>query len=176
MKLRPEVLCIQEIIYDIVQLTQFVAEKKGIKMDMAFPIDYIYIRADYEKMVRVINNLIENAVKYAPDQTGKIVVRVENEEKQVILSVEDNGPGIGGDHKETVFDKFVQVQKHVGPGKHGTGLGLAICKELVHLHGGRIWVEDNPGGGAIFKVLLPEYIQQDTENPQDEPAEQITSA
>jgi len=174
MKLRPEVFCVQEVIYDIIQMTQFVAEKKGIKLDMAFPIDYVYIRADYEKIVRVINNLIENAIKYAPDQTGRIVVRVEAEDKQVILSVEDNGPGIGGDHKETVFNKFVQVQKHVGPGKHGTGLGLAICKELVHLHGGRIWVEDNDGG-AVFKVLLPEYIEQENETGESTPAEQTAS-
>lgn len=175
MKLRPEALCVQEVIYDIIQMIQFVAEKKGIKLDMAFPIDYVYIRADYEKIVRVINNLIENAVKYAPENNGKIIVRVEKHENQVIISVEDNGPGIHGDDREKVFNKFVQVEKHVGPGKHGTGLGLAICKDLVHLHGGRIWIEDNPGGGAVFKILLPEYNQQEQENPQPEPAKQTAS-
>ncbi len=157
MKLRPESLCLQQVIYEIVKMIQFVAEKKNIKLDMALPINYVYIRADYEKFARVLNNLIENAVRYVPENHGKIIVRVTEHENQVIISVEDNGPGIHRDHQETVFNKFMQVEKHAGPGKHGTGLGLAICKDLVHLHGGRIWVEDNPGGGAIFKILLPKH-------------------
>ncbi len=156
MKVHPEVLCVQKIIYEVIEMIRFVTDKKGIKLEMALPVDYLYIKADYEKIVRVINNLIENAVKFVPETGGQIVIRAEqNGENRVAISVEDNGPGIHGDDKEKVFDRFVQVEKHVGPGKHGTGLGLAICRELVKIHSGRIWVEDNFGGGAVFKIMLP---------------------
>lgn len=162
MRLRPEALCLQKVIYEIVEMIRFVADRKGIRLDMVLPTNYLYIRADYEKMVRVINNLIENAIRYVPEIGGRIVVRAVEQNSQVVLSVEDNGPGIHGADKEKVFDKFVQVEKHVGPGKHGTGLGLAICKELVHLHGGRIWIEDNDGdGGTVFKIMLPKHVPQE---------------
>lgn len=168
MKIRPEVLCVQKIIYETVEMVRFITDTKGIKLDMALPIDYLYIKADSEKIVRVINNLIENAVKFVPEEGGHIVVRAEQDgESRIAISVEDNGPGIHGDDKEKVFDRFVQVEKHVGPGHHGTGLGLAICRELVKLHSGRIWIEDNFGGGTIFKIMLPKC-----EPPTDrEPAE-----
>ncbi|MBC8378299.1 MAG: hybrid sensor histidine kinase/response regulator [Planctomycetes bacterium] len=172
MKVRRETLCLQEVIYDIVKMIRFVTEKKGIKLDMVLPINYLYIRADYEKIARVLNNLIENAVRYVPENTGIIVVRAEECDEQVVISVEDNGPGIHGNDKEKVFDKFVQVEKHVGPGKHGTGLGLSICRDLVHLHGGRIWVEDNTNDGTIFKILLPKYVPQENETGETEQAEQ----
>ncbi len=156
-QLRAEPLCVREVIDEIVEMIRFVADKKGITLETDIASDALYIHADYEKIMRVLNNLIENAVKYVPEKNGRITVRVEDCGKQVRISVEDNGPGIDAADKEKVFDKFVQVQKHVGPGKHGTGLGLAICKELVLLHAGRIWVEDNPAGGAVFNILLPTY-------------------
>ena len=175
MTLHPESLCLQRVIYDIVEMIQFVTEKKHIRLDMALPINYVYIRADYEKIVRVINNLIENAVKYVPENTGKIVIRVKECDEQVAISVEDNGPGIHGDNKEKVFDKFVQVEKLVGPGKHGTGLGLSICRDLVRLHGGKIWIEDNPTGGTIFKILLPKHTPQEDGTGETQSVKQAVS-
>ena len=165
MKLDREVLSVQTVAGEIVEMIRFVTENKGIELTLSLPDEELLIFADYEKIARVINNLIENASKFVPENTGKIAVRIcSHGPDRVSLSVEDNGPGIPGEHKERVFDRFVQVEKHVGPGKHGTGLGLAICKELVNLHSGRIWVEDNPAGGAIFKILLPKY------HPDAEPA------
>jgi signal transduction histidine kinase len=88
----------------------------------------------------------------------------------------DNGPGIHGKDKEKVFDRFVQVEKHIGPGKHGTGLGLAICRELVQLHGGRIWIEDNLSGGAVFKILLPKYTPDMAKTDPAETEAQLANA
>ena len=174
MKLYPEVLCVQKVVSDIAEMLRFVTDKKGIQLDVSLRADDIYIYADYEKFARVVNNIIENATKFVPEKTGKIVVRVEHDGfDRVGMWIEDNGPGIHGDNKEKVFDKFVQVEKHVGPGKHGTGLGLAICRELVQLHSGRIWIEDNPSGGAVFKILLPKYKPED--HPEIETAEQAVS-
>ena len=160
MKLYPEVLGVQQTVCKLVEMIQFVTNSKNIELDLHVPENELYIYADYEKITRVINNLIENATKFVPEKTGRISIEVEERGDRVGINVRDNGPGIHGDDKEKVFDRFVQVEKHVGPGKHGTGLGLAICRELVQLHSGRIWVEDNPGGGAVFKILLPKYTPE----------------
>jgi len=157
MKLYPEKLCVQNAIRDIVEMIRFVTDAKNIQLELTLHSSDLYIYADYEKFARVINNLIENAVKFVPEQTGKITIRVEDRGTRIGIAIEDNGPGVPDKDKEKIFDRFVQVEKHVGPGKHGTGLGLAICRELVQLHSGRIWVEDNPGGGAVFRILLPKY-------------------
>ncbi|HOL32222.1 MAG TPA: hybrid sensor histidine kinase/response regulator, partial [Anaerohalosphaeraceae bacterium] len=157
MKLYPEKLCVQNVIRDIVEMIRFVTDAKNIQLELTLHSSDLYIYADYEKFARVINNLIENAVKFVPEQTGKITIRVEDRGTRIGIAIEDNGPGVPDKDKEKIFDRFVQVEKHVGPGKHGTGLGLAICRELVQLHSGRIWVEDNPGGGAVFRILLPKY-------------------
>lgn len=160
MKLYPEKLCVQNVIRGIVEMICFVTDAKNIRLELAMHSSDLYIYADYEKFVRVINNLIENAVKFVPEQTGKITIRVEDCGSRIGIAIEDNGPGVPDKDKEKIFDRFVQVEKHVGPGKHGTGLGLALCRELVQLHSGRIWVEDKAGGGAVFRILLPKYDSQ----------------
>ncbi|MHC5156506.1 MAG: sensor histidine kinase [Planctomycetota bacterium] len=160
MKLYPEVLCVQQTISKLVEMIHFVTDAKNIQLDCLMPENNLYINADYEKITRIINNLIENATKFVPEKTGKITIEVQERGDRIGINVRDNGPGIHGDDKEKVFDRFVQVEKHVGPGKHGTGLGLAICRELIQLHSGRVWIEDNPGGGAVFKILLPKYTPE----------------
>ena len=176
MKLHPEVLCVQKVVGDIAEMLRFVTDKKGIQLNVSLPDEDLFVYADYEKFARVVNNIIENATKFVPEQTGHIDVRVEkNGADRIGIWIADNGPGIHGDNKEKVFDKFVQVQKHVGPGKHGTGLGLAICRELVQLHSGHIWIEDNAEGGAIFKILLPKYKPEEHPEIETEPVEQTVS-
>ncbi len=162
MKLHQEVLCVQTVMNEIGEMARFVTGNKHIHFDVNLPSDDLYIYADIEKITRIINNLIENAAKFVPEGTGEITMRVEEiGGDRIGIFVKDNGPGIPGDDKEKIFDQFVQIEKHVGPGKHGTGLGLSICRELVRLHSGHIWVEDNPAGGAIFKILLPKWDVQE---------------
>ena len=167
MKLYPETLSVQETVSKLVEMIQFVTDSKQIQLDLKIPEDTLYIHADYEKFTRVINNLIENATKFVPENGGIITIEVEDRGERVGINVRDNGPGIHGDDKEKVFDRFVQVEKHVGPGKHGTGLGLAICRDLIQLHSGRIWIEDNPDGGAVFKILLPKYHPEMVEQEEE---------
>ena len=98
----------------------------------------------------VFENLISNAFKYgAADGTIRIDVRDDGDRWRV--SVADEGEGIPDEAKQKVFERFERLRKE---GVKGIGLGLAIAKRIVDLHGGRIWVEDNPGGGAVFCVLL----------------------
>ena len=163
MKMRPEILCVQDTVGKLVEMISFVTDSKNIQLDLQVPNNELYINADYEQITRVINNIIENATKFVLENTGKILIEIEDRGERVGINIRDNGPGIQGDDKEKVFDRFVQVEKHVGPGKHGTGLGLAICRDLIQLHSGRIWIEDNPGGGAVFKILLPKCEPQEQE-------------
>jgi PAS domain S-box-containing protein len=99
----------------------------------------------------VFSNLISNAVKYTPRDTT-IVVSVAEEPEHWLVSCADQGDGIPDAYKESIFDRFERRDKM---GVKGTGLGLAIAKRIVGLHGGAIWVEDNPAGGSVFRVRLP---------------------
>ena len=99
----------------------------------------------------VFVNLISNAIKYSPDN-GVVEVALETSNGFHTLSVKDSGSGIPDDHKEKIFERFERLEK--GDVK-GIGLGLAIAKRVVDLHGGKVWVEDNPKGGSIFFVRLP---------------------
>lgn len=114
------------------------------------------IHADRDRLTQVFVNLLSNAAKYAPPQSGQVDVTAECRASYWRISVADNGPGIPADRREQVFDRFVQVPEADGgrPGG-GTGLGLAISLQIVEHFGGRIWVEAAPQGGALFRVTLP---------------------
>jgi signal transduction histidine kinase/ActR/RegA family two-component response regulator len=111
------------------------------------------IEADEERVLQVLENLIGNALKFTPPG-GVVTVgaRRAPEPGWVAFSVRDNGPGISPEHLPRVFDRFWQAQSS---DRRGSGLGLAICKAIVEAHGGRIWVESEPGQGAIFLFTLP---------------------
>ena len=125
----------------------------------------LFINADRDRITQVLTNLVDNAVKFVPDCGGCVTVRARDLDEEVRVDVEDNGPGIEGDDVSKVFNRFVQVERHVGPGSHGTGLGLAICRELIELQGGRIWVENAPTGGANFCFALPKYRVESPPEP-----------
>ena len=111
------------------------------------------IVADRFRLKQVLINLIGNAVKFTP-QEGQIAVRVSLVESLTLrIDVIDDGPGIAVEDQSMIFEDFRQARA-TRPGE-GTGLGLAITRRLVHLHGGRIWVESQPGAGAVFTILLP---------------------
>jgi len=102
----------------------------------------------------VLTNLVENAAKFAPAGT-KITVTARAEDGQIVVSVADEGPGIAPEHQVHLFERFYRVDSQLTRNTPGTGLGLAICKGLVEAHGGRIWVESEPGRGARFYFTLP---------------------
>ncbi len=109
------------------------------------------VSVDEPLIQQVFVNLFENALKHTPDDS-KIEVTATINDTEAVVSVRDDGPGIADKEKGKVFEKF---HRGATAGSGGSGLGLAIAKGIVQAHGGRIWVEDAPGGGADFKVALP---------------------
>jgi K+-sensing histidine kinase KdpD len=100
----------------------------------------------------VLENLLENAAKYAPPQT-EITLKVRESGQEIILSIADQGIGVAEEDMPFIFDKFFVSTHHNAP--RSTGFGLSICKRIMEVHQGRIWVQKNPDGGAIFMLALP---------------------
>jgi signal transduction histidine kinase len=103
----------------------------------------------------VIYNLISNAIKFVPENTGtiNIICRTDIDEMQVWVS--DNGKGVPEELHELIFDKFFQAKNQTLRKPQGSGLGLAICKKIIDLHGGNIWVESELNKGSKFIFTLP---------------------
>jgi len=115
------------------------------------------LSVDEELILRVITNLVENAGKYSPIN-GSIKISVLQRDDKVQVNVADSGPGIPLEARSRIFDKFGRVKYTDGP--KGIGLGLAFCRLVVEAHGGTIWVESEPGQGAIFSFNLPVKVKQ----------------
>jgi two-component system sensor histidine kinase VicK len=105
---------------------------------------------DRVRLGQVVENLLGNALKHGAEQ-GEVVVRVEEREGEALLSVRDAGPGIDPEHVPHLFDRFYRASDR----SPGLGLGLYISRILVEAHGGRIWVESQPGQGSTFTIALP---------------------
>ena len=105
---------------------------------------------DEVSIEQVLVNLLENAMRYTPPGSP-IVLSAWPEGALVVVEVADRGPGLAPGDEDRVFEKFYRAQAS----PHGVGLGLAICRGIVEAHGGRIWAENRPGGGAAFRFELP---------------------
>ena len=99
-----------------------------------------------------MDNLLANALKHAPAGTD-VCIRVEGEDDAVLIAVDDRGPGIRESEREAIFELFNRGEASTSVA--GAGIGLSLVAQFAALHGGRAWVEENPGGGASFRVLLP---------------------
>ncbi|GAX59306.1 signal transduction histidine kinase [Candidatus Scalindua japonica] len=109
--------------------------------------------ADRDRLVQVMLNLISNAMKFT--EKGSVLCRARKKDNEIIISVKDTGTGIYDADQKTIFKKFKQTGTTTKGKPKGTGLGLHICKEIVNHHGGRIWVESEPGKGSTFSFTLP---------------------
>ncbi len=112
-----------------------------------------FVMADGSQLVQVLQNLIGNAIKFRGSEPPLIRVSAEAREKEWVFSVADNGIGIAAEHREDVFVIFRRL--HTQAEHPGNGIGLSICKKIIEQHGGRIWVESEPGRGSIFQFTLP---------------------
>ena len=129
------------------------ATKSGVRLSLEPAPDVDLVDGDERRLRQVIYNLLSNAVKFTP-QGGSVVVASTQVNGEVQVSVTDTGPGIAPEDQERIFEEFQQTDVGVQQ-REGTGLGLALSKRLVELHGGRIWVESEPGHGSRFVFTLP---------------------
>ncbi len=128
------------------------AERAGVRVDVSNRGETV-LRADREGCLRVLRNLVGNAVVWSPPG-GAVDVLVEGDERAVRVVVEDRGPGVPADLRDRIFEPFVTGQKRAGK-RGGYGLGLAICRSVVEEHGGRLAHEDREGGGSRFVAEFP---------------------
>ena len=129
-------------------------EEKKYAIVRDYPITSVWIEIDTDKMTQVIDNILNNAIKYSPDG-GKITVSMKTTDDQMILSISDQGLGIPKEDLPKIFDRFYRVDKARSRAQGGTGLGLAIAKEIVKQHNGFIWAKSEYGKGSTFTIVLP---------------------
>ena len=129
-------------------------EDKKYELVRDYPINSVWIEIDTDKMTQVIDNILNNAIKYSPDG-GKITVNMKTTDDQMILSISDQGLGIPKEDLPKIFDRFYRVDKARSRAQGGTGLGLAIAKEIIKQHKGFIWAKSEYGKGSTFTIVLP---------------------
>jgi signal transduction histidine kinase len=142
-----------ELLSQALQTMQETFRERGVQLRLdAQPTPTVM--ADADRITQVVINLLSNAVKFAPRQTGVVDVRLRAAQGGVTVEVQDNGPGIGPDQQDMVFEKFRQVgDEAYRPG--GTGLGLPISRQIVEHFGGRMWLTSTLGQGACLAFYLP---------------------
>ncbi len=129
-------------------------EEKKYELVRDYPINSVWIEIDTDKMTQVIDNILNNAIKYSPDG-GKITVSMKTTDDQMILSISDQGLGIPKQDLPKIFDRFYRVDRARSRAQGGTGLGLAIAKEIIKQHKGFIWAKSEYGKGSTFTIVLP---------------------
>jgi K+-sensing histidine kinase KdpD len=112
------------------------------------------VHADRDRLAEALTNLLDNADKYSPADTP-IEIDLRANQKEVVVSIRDEGPGLPQEDLERVFEKFYRADSSDSQSAYGYGLGLYVCRSLVEAQGGRVWAENHPSGGAIFSISLP---------------------
>jgi PAS domain S-box-containing protein len=120
---------------------------------IAIDVQPVEAEVDAPKVERIVDNLVANAFRHTPPGS-EVRVRLAPADGGALICVDDRGPGVGDDERESIFEIFHRGEVGLASGR-GTGVGLALVAQFASLHGGRAWVEENPGGGASFRVFLP---------------------
>jgi len=145
---------INETMKHCVHLMQLIAAKKGQKLQASALAKPLNIRMDSDRIGRLINNLIGNAIKFSP--AGETIqIALEQKEKTVLISIKDDGIGIPPEMQNEIFNTLGTSRRMGTAGEKSFGLGLSICKQIVEAHHGKIWATSNPGEGTVFYVELP---------------------
>jgi signal transduction histidine kinase len=141
------------LVEETCQMLQPVAAQRGVSLEPALPAPGLQAAGDERLLRRMLTNLVSNGLRFAPPGgTVRVEARAADAPGAVLLLVGDNGPGVPPAERERMFIPFAQGRGEAG---RGVGLGLALCREVAQAHGGQIWAEDRPGGGALFVVRLP---------------------
>ena len=148
-------LDLREVIRDAVSTTSQLLREHEIALDLALPDEAPRVRADRDRLMQVMLNLVSNAVKFCPRGTGRIGIALRVQPDALQVDVSDNGIGIAAADHDLIFEKFRQVGDTLTEKPQGTGLGLPISRQIVQHFGGRLWVHSELGQGATFSFTLP---------------------
>ncbi len=133
---------------------KFEMQESGHTFSVEFPDEFVLVRADEERLRQVLSNIYSNAIKYSPPG-GTVSIRGRSTPREVIVSVIDEGAGIPSDELDRVFERFYRARTAATERASGAGLGLFLSQAIVEAHGGRMWVESDPGRGAEFHFSIP---------------------
>jgi signal transduction histidine kinase len=154
MRLEPESVDLRGAVANALTIIEGEARKKALRVEARLPATLEPLTADARKLRQILYNLLSNAVKYTPD-AGSVELVVYDQGDEVRIEIRDSGPGIAPEDQQRLFQPFVQLE-HAGAQRvEGTGLGLALTKQLVELHGGRVWLYSRVGRGSTFGFSLP---------------------
>ncbi|MBI4778267.1 CHASE2 domain-containing protein [Candidatus Desantisbacteria bacterium] len=149
---------LNEILIAVSQTFIPIAKKKDIHLHINIPEESLLLKGDKTRLRQVLDNLVNNAVKYTPEQ-GEVILDAEIEAGNIRVSVKDTGMGISKEDQKKVFDKFFRTKTARRTEISGTGLGLSIVKSIVEKHGGSIRLESEVGNGSVFTVILPQSFR-----------------
>lgn len=147
----PEEVSFNKLVEEAVNLVSGRIQERGVRVEIMPDMPHVHV--DWLRMVEVVQNLLENAVKFMGDQPEPVVkIGFRQENGEIVFFVQDNGIGIAPKHHDDVFGLFDRINPNI----EGTGIGLALVKRIVETHKGRIWVESAVGEGATFCFTLPD--------------------
>ena len=146
---------ISELAQDVFQKYQILAKEKGVQMHLDIPKDLPLVFADISLVERVMQNLMDNALKFTP-KGGSVSIELMEQESSVKVKIADTGPGIPETEQSYIFERYRRAKKEKEK-ISGTGLGLSIAKKIMEIHNSSIWVQSKPNQGAAFLFLLPAY-------------------
>lgn len=155
LKLYKEDLATHEFLLGVYDIGLGMPWGKGVKLTLEIPAELPALLADPDRIQQVIINLLSNALRFTENGKVTLHARVSPESNELIIGVRDTGRGIPPEEVGRLFQRFSQLAQESPKLRQGTGLGLSICRELVEMHGGRIWVDSAPGLGSNFQFALP---------------------
>lgn len=151
MTLNKQEVDVRILLEEILKTYAVIIDQKKINIKKELDPRLPLIMGDKDRLMQMVINILYNSIKYSPEH-GVLIIRLKLETAQLRLEIQDAGPGIAKENLDKIFDKFVRISAEK---REGTGLGLPIAKDIIALHGGRIWAESEEGKGSKFIVLLP---------------------
>ncbi|MEO1069225.1 MAG: histidine kinase, partial [Cyanobacteria bacterium J06638_6] len=151
----PQELDLSALCLEVVEAFQNRLQEKHQILTTEIPQDLPTVYADGTQVKRVITNLLDNAIKYTPDEGKVSIIALHRTTQKVQVNVVDTGPGVPQENREKIFEESYRLQRDVT--KEGYGLGLALCQRIIRAHYGQIWVDSAPNAGSSFYFTLPVY-------------------
>jgi signal transduction histidine kinase len=147
----------RDVVYNVFSAVEPLASEKKIGFKVEVPPDMPKGHADERRLTQVLLNLVGNAIKFT--DSGEVVIKAAAGNGSFTVSVRDTGPGISQADQSKIFEEFQQADNSATKKKGGTGLGLSIARRIMEMHGGKLWVESEPGRGSVFSFTLPVTVQ-----------------